>query len=287
MGGKAVKNVTRIYKNEMLPTLHVLQEHLYQALGLSNQNEDYVVCGSFLGKESCGDIDIAFDWSKVKYPNDATKEEITKRLHDLYVTLPDYFYNKGFDIHSIPFPIFDENGRTDRYVQVDIMGVDNLEMAAWGMYSDPNSEFKSALRNSLINHLANQLCENNEVTSDGQVLTFTRLSFDHQRGLYRVRKTYKGKKEGFICKNSKTVSKELVCSVPSKITRMLFHENIEPEKLNDWKFIWDKISDPDFYLNHRLFAIVKGVVEEMERKDLDYPQVIKDYWNSQIVDETK
>ena len=287
MGGKAVKNVTRIYKNEMLPTLHVLQEHLYQALGLTLQNKDYVICGSFLGKESCGDIDIAFDWSKVKYPQNASKEEITKRLHDLYVTLPDYFYNKGFDIHSIPFPIFDENGRTDRYVQVDIMGVDNLEMAAWGMYSDPNSEFKSALRNSLINHLANQLCENNEVTSDGQVLTFTRLGFDHQRGLYRIRKTYKGKKEGFICKNSKTISKELICSVPSKITRMLFHEDIEPEKLNDWKFIWDKISDPDFYLNHRLFAIVKGVVEEMERKELDYPQVIKDYWNSQMVDDCK
>ena len=287
MGGKAVKNVTRIYKNEMLPTLHVLQEHLYQALGLTLQNKDYVICGSFLGKESCGDIDIAFDWSKVKYPQNASKEEITKRLHDLYVTLPDYFYNKGFDIHSIPFPIFDENGRTDRYVQVDIMGVDNLEMAAWGMYSDPNSEFKSALRNSLINHLANQLCENNEVTSDGQVLTFTRLGFDHQRGLYRIRKTYKGKKEGFICKNSKTISKEMICSVPSKITRMLFHEDIEPEKLNDWKFIWDKISDPDFYLNHRLFAIVKGVVEEMERKELDYPQVIKDYWNSQMVDDCK
>jgi hypothetical protein len=167
------------------------------------------------------------------------------------------------------------------------MGVDNLEMAAWGMYSDPNSEFKSALRNSLINHLANQLCENNEVTSDGQVLTYTRLGFDHQRGLYRIRKTYKGKKEGFICKNSKTISKELICSVPSKITRMLFHENIEPEKLNDWKFIWDKISDPDFYLNHRLFAIVKGVVEEMERKELDYPQVIKDYWNSQMEDVCK
>ena len=287
MGGKAVKGVDRIYKNEMLPTLQVLQEHHYQALGLTLQNKDYVICGSFLGKESCGDIDIAFDWTKVKYPHNATKEEITKRLHDLYVTLPDYFYNKGFDIHSIPFPIFDENGRTDRFVQVDIMGVDNLEMAAWGMFSDPNSEFKSVLRNSLLNHLANQLCENNEVTSDGQVLTFTRLGFDHQRGLYRIRKTYKGKKEGFICKNSKTISKELICSVPSKITRMLFHENIEPEKLNDWKFIWDKISDPDFYLNHRLFAIVKGVVEEMERKDLDYPQVIKDYWNSQMVDETK
>lgn len=287
MGGKAVKGVDRIYKNEMLPTLQVLQEHLYQALGLTLQNKDYVICGSFLGKESCGDIDIAFDWTKVKYPHNATKEEITKRLHDLYVTLPDYFYNKGFDIHSIPFPIFDENGRTDRFVQVDIMGVDSLEMAAWGMYSDPNSEFKSALRNSLLNNLANQLCENNEVTSDGQVLTFTRLGFDHQRGLYRIRKTYKGKKEGFICKNSKTISKELICSVPSKITRMLFHENIEPEKLNDWKFIWDKISDPDFYLNHRLFAIVKGVVEEMERKELDYPQVIKDYWNSQMEDNCK
>ena len=287
MGGKAVKGVDRIYKNEMLPTLHVLQEHLYQALGISIQDVEYAVCGSFLGKESCGDIDIAFDWKMVKFPYNATKEDITKRLHDLYVTLPDYFYNKGFDIHSIPFPIFNEHGRTDRFVQVDIMGVDNLEMAKWGMYADPNSPFKSAVRNSLLNHLANQIREDNEVTSDGQVLTFTRLGFDHQRGLFRIRKTYKGKKDGFICKNSKTLHKELICAHPKTIVRMLFHEDIEPEKLNDWKFIWDKISDPSFYLYDRLFAIVKGVVEEMERKELDYPQEIKDYWNSQMEDDCK
>lgn len=287
MGGKAVKNVDRIYKEEMLPTLHVLQEHLYQALGISIQDVEYAICGSFLGKESCGDIDIAFEWDKVKFPYNATKEMITKRLHDLYVTLPDYFYNKGFDIHSIPFPIFNENGRTDRYVQVDIMGVDNLEMAKWGMYSDPNSEFKSALRNSLINHIANQIREDNEVTSDGQVLTFTRLGFDHQRGLFRIKKTYKGKKEGFICKNSKTLNKELVCAVPKVITRILFKEDIEPCMLNDWKYIWDKISNPSFHLYDRLFAIVKGVVEEMERKGLDYPSEIKEWWNEQLEDDCK
>ena len=287
MGGKAVKNVTRIYKEEMLPTLHVLQEHLYQALGISIQDVEYAVCGSFLGKDSCGDIDIAFEWNKVKFPYNATKESITKRLNDLYVTLPDYYYNKGFDIHSIPFPIFNEFGRTDRYVQVDIMGVDNLEMAKWGMYSDPNSEFKSAFRNSLLNHLANQIREDNEVTSDGQVLTFTRLGFDHQRGLFRIKKTFKGTREGFVCKNSKTLEKEIIQTHPINIVRILFNEDIEPNKVNDWKFIWDKISNPSFHLYDRLFAIVKGVVEEMERKELDYPQVVKDYWAEQINDETK
>lgn len=287
MGGKAVKNVTRIYKEEMLPTLHVLQEHLYQALGISIQDVEYAVCGSFLGKDSCGDIDIAFEWNKVKFPYNATKESITKRLNDLYVTLPDYYYNKGFDIHSIPFPIFNEFGRTDRYVQVDIMGVDNLEMAKWGMYSDPNSEFKSAFRNSLLNHLANQIREDNEVTSDGQVLTFTRLGFDHQRGLFRIKKTFKGTREGFVCKNSKTLEKEIIQTHPINIVRILFNEDIEPNKVNDWKFIWDKITNPSFHLYDRLFAIVKGVVEEMERKELDYPQVVKDYWAEQINDETK
>lgn len=287
MGGKAVKNVTRIYKEEMLPTLHVLQEHLYQALGISIQDVEYAVCGSFLGKDSCGDIDIAFEWNKVKFPYNATKESITKRLNDLYVTLPDYYYNKGFDIHSIPFPIFNEFGRTDRYVQVDIMGVDNLEMAKWGMYSDPNSEFKSAFRNSLLNHLANQIREDNEVTSDGQVLTFTRLGFDHQRGLFRIRKTFKGTREGFICKNSKTLEKEIIQTHPVNIVRILFNEDIEPNKVNDWKFIWDKITNPSFHLYDRLFDIVKGVVEEMERKELDYPQVVKDYWAEQMNDETK
>lgn len=287
MGGKAVKGVDRIYKNEMLPTLHVLQEHLYQALGISIQDVEYAVCGSFLGKESCGDIDIAFDWKMVKFPYNATKEEITKRLHDLYVTLPDYFYNKGFDIHSIPFPIFNEHGRTDRFVQVDIMGVDNLEMAKWGMYADPNSPFKSAVRNSLLNHLANQIREDIEVSSDGQVLTFTRLGFDHMRGLFRFRKTYKGKKDGFILKTPKTEEKQLVSSHPINIVRILFNEEIEPNKVNDWKFIWDKITDPNFFLHDRLFAIVKDVVEEMERKELDYPQEITDYWNSQMEDDCK
>lgn len=287
MGGKAVKNVTRIYKEEKEPTLRILQEHLYQALGLTEQDKDYAICGSFFSKDSSGDIDVVFDWSRVKLKENSSKEEITKRLHDLYVTLPDYYYNKGFDIHSIPFPIFNEFGRTQRFVQVDIMGVDNLEMAKWGMFSDPNSEFKSAVRNSLLNHLANQIRKDDETNDDGQVLTFTRLGFDHQRGLFRIRKTFKGKKDGFICKNAKTVNKELICSVPKKILRMLFHENIEPEAANNWKFIWDKISNPDFYLYHRLFAIVKGVVEEMERKELSYPQVIKDYWEEQMSDETK
>jgi hypothetical protein len=287
MGGKAVKGVDRIYKNEMLPTLHVLQEHLYQALGLTLQDQDYIVCGSFLGKESCGDIDIAFDWKRVKFPRNATKEEITKRLNDLYVTLPDYFYNKGFDIHSIPFPIFNENGRTDRFVQVDIMGVDNLEMAKWGMYSDPNSEFKSALRNSLLNHIANEIREDNDVDYNGRVLTFTRLGFDHQRGLFRIKKTYKGAKEGFICKNSKTLEKEIIQTHPVNIVRILFNEDIEPSKVNDWKFIWDKISNPSFHLYNRLFSIVSGVVEEMERKQLDYPSEIKEWWNEQLEDDCK
>jgi hypothetical protein len=113
------------------------------------------------------------------------------------------------------------------------------------------------------------------------------LGFDHQRGLFRIKKTYKGAKEGFICKNAKTLEKEIIQTHPINIVRILFNEDIEPNKVNDWKFIWDKISNPSFHFYDRLFSIVKGVIEEMERKQLDYPQVIKDYWNEQLEDDCK
>ena len=138
MGGKALKTVGRIHKEEMETTYEVLREHIYQALGLVIG--EYVPCGSFLVRESCGDIDVAFDVNVAMRRLGLDKEGITKRLNDLYVTLPEYNYSKGLDIHSIPFPIFDKDGkRTDRYVQVDLMPVENVGMAQWGMMTDKHT----------------------------------------------------------------------------------------------------------------------------------------------------
>ena len=91
MGGKALKTVGRIHKEEMETTYEVLREHIYQAFGLVIG--EYVPCGSFLVRESCGDIDIAFDVNVAMKRLGLDKEGITKRLNNLYVTLPEYNYS--------------------------------------------------------------------------------------------------------------------------------------------------------------------------------------------------
>lgn len=287
MGGKALKTVGRIHKEEMETTYEVLREHIYQALGLVLG--EYVPCGSFLVRESCGDIDIAFDVNVAMKRLGLDKEGITKRLNDLYVTLPEYAYSKGLDIHSIPFPIFDKDGkRTDRYVQVDLMPVENLMMARWGMMTDGSVPFKSATRNGLLRAISKYKDTNVHTNDDGTVLYFDRLYFDQRHGLFRMTRSYEGK-NGRINKTAKTISKKLVTNVPWEIFNILLGIELvartwlQFENVYD---VWNAIKDnPEFDLVR--FSIVKEYIDEMERDGFDYPSEIKEWWNEQLEDDCK
>ena len=285
MGGKALKTVGRIHKEEMETTYEVLREHIYQTLGLVLG--DYCSCGSFLVRESCGDIDIAFNIHTAMRRMGKTKEEITKRLNDLYVTLPEYAYSKGLDIHSIPFPIFDKDGkRTDRYVQVDLMPVESVAMSNWGMYTDGSVPFKSATRNGLLRAISKFKDTTVHTNEDGTVISFDRLYFDQRHGLFRMTRSYEGK-NGRINKTAKTVSKELITNVPKEIVKILLDVDLNPREVINAKQVWNIISKPTFSAHDRLFAIVKEYVEEMERDGFDYPSEIKEWWNEQLNDECK
>ena len=286
MGGKALKTVGRIYKEEMETTYEVLREHLYQALGLVIG--EYVPCGSFLVRESCGDIDIAFSINIAMNRMQTDRNGITKRLNDLYVTLPEYAYSKGLDIHSIPFPIFDKDGkRTDRYVQVDLMPVENVGMAEWGMMTDGSVPFKSATRNGLLRAVAKYRDTNVHTNEDGTVLYFDRLYFDQRHGLFRMTRSYEGK-NGRINKTAKTISKTLVTSIPWEIVNILLgiegkQSWLEIENVYD---VWNAIKDnPEFDLVR--FSIVKEYIDEMEREGFDYPSEIKEWFNEQLEDDCK
>ena len=285
MGGKALKTVGRIHKEEMETTYEVLREHLYQALGLVIG--EYVPCGSFLVRESCGDIDIAFDVNVAMKRLGLDKEGITKRLNDLYVTLPEYNYAKGLDIHSIPFPIFDKDGkRTDRYVQVDLMPVENVGMAEWGMLTDGSVPFKSATRNGLLRAIAKYKDTNVHANEDGTVLYFDRLYFDQRRGLFRMTRSYEGK-NGRINKTAKTVSKEFVTNDPEEILFILLDVIDKRKNFKNVMDVWSLISDPEHPLFDKFEFIVKEYIDEMERDGYDYPSEIKEWWNEQLEDDCK
>ena len=284
MGGKALKTVGRIHKEEMETTYEVLREHLYQALGLVIG--EYVPCGSFLVRESCGDIDIAFDVNVAMERLGLDKEGITKRLNDLYVTLPEYVYSKGLDIHSIPFPIFDKEGkRTERYVQVDLMPVESVEMAKWGMLTDKHVSWKSATRNGLLRAIAKFRDTNVRTNENGSVLEFDRLYFDQRHGLFRMTRSYEGK-NGRINKNPKTISKKLISNNPSMIVKLLMDYNETHWDILNAEDVWSVLME-NAYFDDRRFAIVKEYIEEMERDGFDYPSVIKEWYNKQLEDDCK
>ena len=285
MGGKALKTVGRIHKEEMETTYEVLREHIYQALGLVIG--EYVPCGSFLVRESCGDIDIAFDVNVAMRRLGLDKEGITKRLNDLYVTLPEYNYSKGLDIHSIPFPIFDKDGkRTDRFVQVDLMPVENVGMAEWGMMTDGNTQWKSATRNGLIRAISKYKDTNVHTNEDGTVLYFDRLYFDQRHGLFRMTRSYEGK-NGRINKTAKTIEKKLVTNDPEEILFILLDVIDVRQSFRNVMDVWSLISDPEHPLFDKIEFIVKEYIDEMEREGFDYPSEIKEWFNEQLEDECK
>jgi len=285
MGGKALKTVGRIHKEEMEATYEVLREHLYQALGLVIG--EYVPCGSFLVRESSGDIDVAFDVNVAMRRLGLDKEGITKRLNDLYVTLPEYNYSKGLDIHSIPFPIFDKDGkRTDRYVQVDLMPVENVGMAEWGMMTDGSVPFKSATRNGLLRAIAKYKDIVVHTNEDGTVLSFDRYYFDQRHGLFRMTRSYEGK-NGHINKIPKTIDKKLVTNDPEEILFILLDVIDVRQSFRNVMDVWTLIYDPEHPLFDKIEFIVKEYIDEMNRDGFDYPSEIKEWWNEQLEDDCK
>lgn len=285
MGGKALKTVGRIHKEEMEATYEVLREHIYQALGLVKG--EYVPCGSFLVRESCGDIDIAFDVNVAMRRLGLDKEGITKRLNDLYVTLPEYNYSKGLDIHSIPFPIFDKDGkRTDRYVQVDLMPVENVGMAEWGMMTDGNTPWKSATRNGLLRAIAKYKDIVVHTNEDGSVLSFDRYYFDQRHGLFRMTRSYEGK-NGRINKTAKTIEKKLVTNDPEEILFILLDVIDVRQSFRNVMDVWSLIYDPEHPVFDKIEFIVKEYIDEMNRDGFDYPSEIKEWWDEQLEDDCK
>lgn len=280
MGGKALKTVGRIHKEEMETTYEVLREHLYQALGLVIG--EYVPCGSFLVRESCGDIDIAFDVNVAMRRLGLDKEGITKRLNDLYVTLPEYAYSKGLDIHSIPFPIFDKDGkRTERYVQVDLMPVENVGMAQWGMMTDGNTPWKSATRNGLLRAIAKYKDIVVRTNEDGTVLSFDRYYFDQRHGLFKMTRSYEGK-NGRINKTAKTIEKKLVTNDPEEILFILLDVIDVRQSFRNVMDVWTLIYDPEHPIFDKIEFIVKEYIDEMNRDGFDYPSEIKEWWDEQL-----
>ncbi len=136
----------RIAQTDIKPTL-VWLEHMLPGLDLRNN-----MLGSTGLKPTSGDIDIAVD------ANVVTKEQLVKRLTDWAVANKfdpkDWVRKSGVAVHfKTPIVGVPERG----YVQTDFMFLNKPEFSKFILRQDPNSEYKGATRNVLLNSLAKSM----------------------------------------------------------------------------------------------------------------------------------
>jgi hypothetical protein len=136
----------RIAQTDIKPTL-VWLEHMLPGLDLRNN-----MLGSTGLKPTSGDIDIAVD------ANSVTKEQLVKRLTDWAVANNfdprDWVRKSGVAVHfKTPIVGVPERG----YVQTDFMFLNKPEFSKFILRQDPNSEYKGATRNVLLNSLAKSM----------------------------------------------------------------------------------------------------------------------------------
>ena len=133
-GGNAVKNVGRIQLNEVKPTLKEIEKQILIPLGISL--DEVGILGSTGKKESSGDIDLSIKL-------DMNEQELYEKVS----TIVDYDVTllKGIDIVSVAFPIYDESGKTDKAVQVDLMRVENIDYSKFSYYSPYSDTYDGEL----------------------------------------------------------------------------------------------------------------------------------------------
>ena len=151
-GGNIFKNADgqpetqRIAQTDIRPTLAWLEEMLP---GLDLQNN---MLGSTGLKPTSGDIDLAIDSNLV------TKEQLVHRLSQWAQAHgwdpKEWVRKSGISVH-FKTPI---TGRPDRgFVQTDFMFVGKPEFSKFILRQDPNSQYKGATRNVLINSIAKSM----------------------------------------------------------------------------------------------------------------------------------
>jgi hypothetical protein len=147
-GGAAIKSSSRINQNNVEQTINNIFSDLLPKLNITDK--DVKVLGSTGKKDpskngtpdgSSGDIDLAISIQAVVKSNgiDATScfDFIVNAVKGYTEVKP----MKSKNVISIAFPITNTDGNQEgKFVQLDLMPVDNLKYAEWAYYSPSYTE---------------------------------------------------------------------------------------------------------------------------------------------------
>ncbi len=271
-GGNAVKDVVRINQLNVEATIKDINERLLKKLSGAH----YAILGS-AGKKnpdkngelegSSGDIDMA-----VQNVDRAVIESI---CNDLKYTVR---YLPGLDICSIRWPITNTDTlQENKFVQLDIMLVDDVEFCKWSYYSPSftESKYKGLYRNECIFACARFAEYEVLAVRDDKPIKWSRYFFNLDSGLHKGIQTNIGKK-GNIIKSVTTEEKTFITNDPQKIVDICFGEDFDANSLMTFEACYEAIMSEKFKLKDTRDNILDTIKKNIIKKDVPLPRELED-----------
>ena len=285
-GGKATlsQGTVRANKQDILDVL----EKLAPILDISAEElQEHLVGSTVLtvsgSQEDSGDIDLILDKNLVD--TDDLVKKLTNELN-----------NTPRKIGSSVFSFAVEIG--DKKVQLDVMFVSDLDWAKFSYHADPESKYKSGVRNELLHAiLKNSLKRGSDLIvkdGDGNVIAKAVKSFHLDHGIKRIFKMADERIDGegfvkslspvhpekikeFLADNGDTSEfseDEELIQDPNIFASMLFDESVTADDLSSTekiiKLINEKRAD-------KAEVIFKDAIAGMKRRKFDIPEELSQY----------
>ena len=257
--GKAVKGVDRINQENVKDTLKSISTGIVKVLKITDK--DTGLLGSTGKKKpggSSGDIDMAIDANKVLRANgiqlaDELFDFIANKVKKISKTTVS---NKGTGVISLEWPIANTDGKQkNKKVQLDLMIVDNLDLAKFNFWSpsEEQSKWKGIYRNILLSSMASAM--NFETLEKGydengvEVPTLFRRNFiDLKRGLISGLQTRVGKSGKLFTNGRKqTIDTKILEDQPDNIVKAILGPTFTVNDTQSFESLF-KILDHSKYL---------------------------------------
>lgn len=271
-GGGAVGDVDRINQENVEATLKAISTKIIKPLKITNK--DIGVLGS-TGKRkpggSSGDIDIAIDANKVLRANaiqiaDELFDFIAGKAKKVSNTVVS---NKGTGVISLQFPISNTDGKQkNKKVQLDLMIVDNLDLAKFNFWSphEEQSKWKGIYRNIILSSMASvmdfEVLEKGYDENDVEVPTLFRRNFiDLKRGLMRGLQTRIGKSGKLFAKGRKqTLETKVLENQPEGIIKAILGPAFTVKDAESFESLFKILDHPKYLYRSKKKEIIKTFI---------------------------
>ena len=271
-GGGAVGDVDRINQENVEATLKAISTKIIKPLKITNK--DIGVLGS-TGKRkpggSSGDIDIAIDANKVLRANaiqvaDELFDFIAGKAKKVSNTVVS---NKGTGVISLQFPISNTDGKQkNKKVQLDLMIVDNLDLAKFNFWSphEEQSKWKGIYRNIILSSMASvmdfEVLEKGYDENDMEVPTLFRRNFiDLKRGLMRGLQTRIGKSGKLFAKGRKqTLETKVLENQPEGIIKAILGPAFTVKDAESFESLFKILDHPKYLYRSKKKEIIKTFI---------------------------